>query len=283
MFVENCNAEPYFTPEYLRGNLSKLELSFSATLAQQLRAVADLRVTLTEKESGLLINGECLAVMREMTEASVNLILTDLPYGVSQNKWDTVINLEQLWAAFDRLLKPGGAVVLTATQPFTSILVASNLKNFKYEWIWEKSIGSGQLNISHQPLRKHESVLVFYKNKPTYNEQRKEGVPYSIKRKAVRGDGYGAQANSEKLNNGYRHASSVLLFPNPRIKNGHPTQKPVALMEYLVKTYTNPGDVVLDCCLGSGTTAVAAQQLGRQFVGIELSEKYYEMAAGRLK
>ncbi len=284
MFAEKFDSNPCFSSQVLdETNRSSQELSFPVSIARRLRATMGLQVRLAEKEFGLLANGECLEVMEQLPAASFNLVLTDLPYGVSQNKWDTVIDLKKLWAAFDRLLKPSGVVVLTATQPFTSILVNSNLKQFKYEWIWEKSIGSGQLNIAHQPLRKHESVLVFYKRKPTYNEQRTEGSPYSIKRKPLLGDGYGAQCSSETINDGFRHPSSVLFFPNPRVKNGHPTQKPVALMEYLIRTYTNPGDIVLDCCLGSGTTAIAAQQLKRQFIGIELSEKYYEMASGRLK
>lgn len=231
-----------------------------------------------------LILGECLEKMACLPDKSINLIAVDLPYGTTQNKWDEIIPLDKMWAAFDRLLADGGAVVLTATQPFTSKLVMSNPKDFKYEIIWEKTIGSGQLNIKRQPLRVHESVLVFYKTFGTYNEQKSKGEPYKISRKVnFAGESYGKQTDSKKENHGFRHARSVLKISNPRIKGGHPTQKPLELMEYIIKTFSNKGETVLDCCMGSGTTGEAAVNLHRHFIGIELDEKYFNDAKSRIE
>jgi site-specific DNA-methyltransferase (adenine-specific) len=234
--------------------------------------------------SPLLMCGDCLEEMKKIEDRSVSLILVDLPYGTTQNKWDAIIPFDAMWAEFNRILKDDGIAVFTATQPFSSKLVMSNLDNFKYEIIWEKTIGSGQLNIKRQPLRVHESILVFYKKFGTYNEQRTSGKPYSIKRTVrSKGEGYGKQTNSEKENDGFRHAKSILKISNPRIKGGHPTQKPVELFEHLVRTFSNEGDIVLDCCMGSGTTGEAALRLGRRFIGIELNKDYFEKAVLRLK
>lgn len=231
-----------------------------------------------------LIQGEALEEMRKLKEKSVDMIMTDLPYGTTQNKWDEIISFPEMWEEFNRVIKDNGAIVLTATQPFSSKLVMSNLENFKYDIIWEKTISSGQLNVKRQPMRSHESVLVFFKKQPTYNEQKTEGTPYQIKRKADYQDGnYGKQKDSEKINTGFRHARSVLKVSNPRIKGGHPTQKPVELMEILIKMFTNENEVVLDCCMGSGTTGVACRNLKRNFVGIELSEKYFTQAKKRIE
>lgn len=232
-----------------------------------------------------LSNNDCIYAMKDIEAKSVDLILTDLPYGVSRNQWDNIIPLEEMWAAFHHVLKPKGAIVLSATQPFSSMLVMSNLKMFKYEWIWEKTIASNQLNVAHQPLRSHESVLVFGRGRLTYNEPITEGEPYSITRKInnVKNNGYGLQKGSSKINDGFRHAKSILKVSNPRIKNGHTTQKPLELMEKLIKIYSNEGDIVLDCCMGSGTTGVAALLLGRKFIGIEIDEKQYILAMNRIK
>lgn len=231
-----------------------------------------------------IYNQNCFDVMPTLKEASVDLILCDLPYGTTQNKWDSTLPLDKLWTEYKRLLKPNGAVVLTASQPFTSMLVLSNLDMFKVEMIWEKTICSGQLNVKRQPLRAHESILIFYSKQPTYNEQLTEGKPYKIKRKVkFEAQGYGEQKNSEKNNTGFRHAKTVIKIPNPRVKGGHPTQKPVELMEYIIKTYSNQGDTVLDNCMGSGSTGIACLNLNRNFVGIELENKYYEMAKSKMK
>ena len=227
-----------------------------------------------------IIQGDCLQVMESIPTASVDMILCDLPYGTTRKKWDSIIPLNKLWEQYLRIIKSNGAIVLTAAQPFTSQLVTSQLKLFKYDWIWEKTIASGQLNVNKRPLRKHEDILVFYKKQPTYNQQFTNGEPYSIKRKITfKGESYNKQTDSQKMNEGYRHPASILHFPNPRIKNGHPTQKPVALFEYLIKTYTNEGDLVLDNCMGAGTTAIATINTKRHFIGIEISEKYCKMAA----
>lgn len=182
-----------------------------------------------------------------------------------------------MWEQYERIIKDKGVIVLTATQPFTSMLIMSNQKLFKYERIWEKTIGSGQLNIKRQPLRIHESILIFYKIPGTYNEIKTLGEPYKIDRKIKsKGEGYGVQKNSSKENNGFRHAKSIIKISNPRIKNGHPTQKPIELIEYLIKTYSDVEDVVLDSCFGSGVTGVASKKLNRNFVGIELDKKWFD-------
>lgn len=231
-----------------------------------------------------LIKGDCLEIMPTLPSHSIDMILCDLPYGTSQNKWDEIIPLGPLWAEYTRLIKPNGAIVLTAAQPFSSMLVLSNPKMFKYEWIWEKTIASGQLNVNIQPLRKHEAVLVFYSWQPVYNQQFTKGKPYSISRKVTfEGPGYNKQSDSAKINSGFRHPTSVLRVSNPRTKGGHPTQKPVSLFTYLVLTYTNEGDTVLDNCIGSGTTAIACINTNRYYVGIEQSDTYYEMARHRIK
>lgn len=194
-----------------------------------------------------------------------------------------MIPIDEMWSEFNRITKKNGVVVLTATQPFTSKLVISNLANFKYDLIWEKTISSGQLNVRKQQLRNHESILVFAKSPFTYNEQKTEGSPYKINRKVKNGENnYGTQKDSSKENEGYRHAKSVIKVSNPRIKGGHPTQKPIELMEYIIKTYSNKGDLVLDCCMGSGTTGVAAIKNERLFYGIELDANYFKTSKQRI-
>jgi site-specific DNA-methyltransferase (adenine-specific) len=231
-----------------------------------------------------LLFGESLEQMARIADQSVDLILADLPYEVSRNAWDTIIPTEPMWEQYERIIRPNGAILLTATQPFSSVLVMSNPKMFKYEWIWQKTIGSGQLNAHKQPLRNHESILVFYKKPPVYNPQMTEGKPYHAKRKATfEGPGYNAQRPSETKNEGTRLPKSVLTFSNPRIKGGHPTQKPLEMFRYLIRTYSNPNDLVLDNAIGSGTTAVAALLEGRRFIGIDNSQKYFDMASARIE
>lgn len=226
---------------------------------------------------------DALEGMSLLSPNSIDLICTDLPYGITQNKWDSVIPLPELWNSFNTVLKTNGVVVLTASQPFTSMLVMSNLAKFKYDLVWNKTIASGQLNVAKQPLRTHESILVFYSGTPTYNEQKTEGDPYKIHRKAKYKEGnYGVQKESTKENEGFRHAKSVITVSNPRIKDGHPTQKPLELMKYLIKSYSNEEDMVLDCCMGSGTTGVACVEEKRNFTGIELNKKYCLKAADRI-
>ena len=232
-----------------------------------------------------LHHGDCLTVLPTILSNSVDLILCDLPYGTTQNKWDTVIPLDKLWEQYMRVVKPNAAIVLTASQPFTSTLVQSNLAWFKYDWVWHKEKGTGHLNAKKQPLRDKEDILVFYKNQPTYNPQFTVGTPYSgakgrnLKKQTA---SYGAYAPEAADNSGFRYPRQVLAFQGVGRGGIHPTQKPTPLMEYLIRTYTNPGDVVLDNCMGSGTTGVAAVNTGRQFIGIELDADYYNAALGRI-
>ncbi|MFH0808680.1 MAG: site-specific DNA-methyltransferase [archaeon] len=231
-----------------------------------------------------IICGDSIEEMKKLKDKSVDMILCDLPYGTTRNKWDSVIDLDEMWEQYERIIKDNGAIVLTAVQIFASQLVMSRPNLFRYDLIWKKTIASGQLNVNRMPLRTHEHILVFYKNLPTYNQQFTKGKPYTIDRKAnYKGEGYNKQTDSYKENNGFRHPTSVLEFSNPRIKGGHPTQKPVELFEWLVKTYTNKGDLVLDNTIGSGTTAIACINTGRAYIGIELSKKYCKMANDRIK
>jgi site-specific DNA-methyltransferase (adenine-specific) len=227
-----------------------------------------------------LMKGDCLEMMKLIPNGSVDMVLCDLPYGTTQNKWDAVIPFEALWAEYRRICK--GAIVLTAAQPFTSALVMSQPDVFKYQWVWRKPNGTGFLNAKKQPLRNHEDVLVFYANQPTYNPQFTEGKPYRQKQGSGT-DNYGAvRDNYETVSDGKRYPLTVVDF-HQGDKKVHPTQKPVALMEYLIRTYTNEGDTVLDNTMGSGTTGVAAVNTGRQFIGIERDDKYFAIAKKRIE
>ena len=235
-------------------------------------------------ENAQLFNSDCMEEMKNIPDHSVNAIITDLPYGVSKNNWDTPLDLDKMWEMFNKILCKDGIIILTASGKFTARLMMSNIDMFKYDIIWEKTVNSGQLNVKRMPLRSHESILIFYNKNRTYNEQKTMGEkPYSIKRKDTTGDGYGSQKASQKKNEGYRHARSVIKISNPRKKGGHPTQKPVKLMEYLIKTYTNEGDTVLDCCMGCGSTGIAAVKNNRKFIGIEMEKKYYDIALNDIK
>lgn len=232
---------------------------------------------LPEALTDVVAHGDFFAVLNEVPDGAVDFVFADLPYGITQNRWDTPIDLEAMWPLLWRVVKPDGAVALTAAQPFTSMLVASQTRHFKVEWVWAKTVGSGQLNIRHQPLRAHESVLLFYRRRPTYNPQMRRGTPYEQHRN-VNGEGYGAQRPVHVRNEGTRQPTTVVPIPNPRIKGGHPTQKPVELPAYFIRTYTDPGDVVLDITAGAGTTAVAATQEGRHFLAVESDKRYLRMA-----
>lgn len=222
--------------------------------------------------------------MATMKESSVDLIAVDLPYGTTQNKWDVVIPFEPMWGRVKHVLKPKGTMVCTAAQPFTSQLILSNPEWFRYDLVWEKTINSGQLNVNRQPLRSHESIVVFYGKLGTYNEQKTKGDPYKISRKTEKFTGnYGSQKDHTKVNDGFRHARSVIKISNPRIKNGHKTEKPVELMEYIVKTYSNEGDTVLDFTMGHGSTGIACANLARHFIGIELTEEWYTRTVDRFQ
>jgi site-specific DNA-methyltransferase (adenine-specific) len=228
-----------------------------------------------------VIQGDCLEVMPGIPDKSIDMILCDLPYGTTACKWDQVIPFEPLWKEYKRLIKDHGAIVLTASQPFTSMLITSNLKWFRCEWIWQKSNGGGFLNANKYPLKRHENILVFSGSLPLYYPQKTKGKPYSC-RSSSAGETTQDQTVAGWItdNSGDRFPTSVLIFSN---ETGlHPTQKPVALFEYLIKTYTNEGDLVLDNCIGSGTTAIAALNTGRHFIGIEKEPKYVEIARRRI-
>lgn len=228
-----------------------------------------------------LMHGDCLELMQDIPDGSVDMILCDLPYGTTQNKWDSVIPFEPLWEQYWRVLKRNGAVVLTAQCPFDKILGVSQIQHLKYEWIWRKEAGTGFLNAKKQPLKNCENVLVFYREQCNYIPQMRTGFkPYSIK-KGGETDNYNKSGIVTTESNGERYPLSCIEFSRDRDKL-HPTQKPVALMEYLIKTYTNPGETVLDNCMGSGTTGVACKNTGRKFIGIEKDDKYFDIAQDRI-
>jgi DNA modification methylase len=226
-----------------------------------------------------LLHGDCLHLMREIPDKSVDMVMADLPYQTTQNKWDTLIPLVPLWEQYKRICN--GAIVLTAAQPFTSILVCSNLPMFKYGWVWQKEAGTGLLNAKKQPLRDHEDVLVFYGTQPSYNPQMTVGKPYVCK-KGGETSNYKPSGTVVTVNVGTRCPKTVQFFQRDKDKT-HPTQKPVALMEYLIRTYTNEGDTVLDNCMGSGTTGVACLNTGRKFIGIEMDDGYFQKAKDRIE
>jgi len=226
-----------------------------------------------------LIMGNCLEIMKLIPTGSVDMVLCDLPYGTTQNKWDSVLPLAELWSEYKRICR--GAIVLTAAQPFTSALVMSNFSWFKYDWTWRKEKGTGHLNAKKMPMRDKEDILVFYSSQPTYNPQMTEGAPFGNKR-GRNTPSYGAHEARNNENEGNRYPKQVIEFPMVGRGGVHPTQKPVALMEYLIRTYTNRGDVVLDNCMGSGTTGVACMNTGRKFIGIELEKNYFDIAYSRI-
>lgn len=232
--------------------------------------------------SFVVIQGDCLEVMDMMPSNSVDLILADLPYGTTACKWDVLIPFEPLWSAYKRLAKKGAAIVLTASQPFTSALVMSNVGMFSHSWVWEKSNGGGFLNANRQPLKRHEDVLVFWERQGTYNPQKTKGKPYRCTRASAGETTFDQTvAGWVTENKGDRFPTTIIRFPN---ETGlHPTQKPVPLFEYLIKTYSNPGDLVLDNCCGSGTTGVACMNTGRKFIGIEKEQAYVEIAKKRIE
>ena len=224
-------------------------------------------------------HGDCLEIMKDIPTGSVDMILCDLPYGTTSCKWDTIIPLELLWEQYERVIKDNGAIVLTASQPFTSALVSSNYKKFRYEWIWEKNQGVNFLLAKKQPLKVHENILVFYKKLPNYNPQMETGKPY----KSGKGDSGEVTNKVRKIqtkNKGTRYPKTVKKIK--REFGLHPTQKPVALFEYLIKTYTNEGETVLDNCIGSGTTAIASINTNRNYIGIEKEKEYCEIAQERI-
>ena len=243
-----------------------------------------------------LFKGDCLEVMKSIPDKSVDMVLCDLPYGTTACKWDNVIPFEPMWEQYDRITKKNAAILLFSAQPFTTDLICSNRKNFRYEIIWQKTQASGFLNANKMPLRTHENILVFYKNLPTYNP-----IKTSVNRKDIgrakktglaRSQQYGrTMMHTIWVETGLRYPTDVIKFSNwngslfgknfSHVK--HPTAKPVDLLEYLIKSYSNPGDTILDNCMGSGSTGVACVNTNRDFIGIELDDNYFSIAKDRIE
>lgn len=251
-------------------------------------------------ELNKIYNEDCLEGMKRISDKSIDMILCDLPYNKTANKWDAIIPFDQLWEQYERIIKDNGAIVLTGSQPFTTDLIMSNRKLFRYEWIWNKNQASNFFMANKMPLKVHENILVFYKKLPTYNKQmiqrtsrriaEQQNSGYIIPATDKKSDNYNIKAqstNSNHYDKDWKNPISILninqLKSNSKERYGHPTQKPVALFEHLIKTYTNEGDIVLDNCMGSGTTAVAAINTNRQFVGFEKEKEYFDVAIERIK
>lgn len=233
-----------------------------------------------------LMFGDCLERMKEIPDGSVDLILTDPPYGTTQNKWDSVIDLEDMWKEVWRVLKYNGAVVFTASQPFTTVLISSRLSEFRYTLVWEKQKGSDPLNAKRKPLKSHEDLVIFYKKQPTYNPQFEQGSAYVRKGDcSVKSENFNkANKTQTVVNGGKRYPKSVLKFTSEGMNRGsfHPTQKPVALLEYLINTYSQEGETILDFTMGSGSTGVACVNTHRKFIGIEMDDNYFNIAKNRI-
>ncbi|OXM32266.1 DNA-methyltransferase [Salmonella enterica] len=231
-----------------------------------------------------LLNGDCLNVLPNLPTNSVDMVCADIPYGTTRCKWDSVIDLEQMWRALHRVAKPNAAIVLFSAQPFTSILVSSNLKHWRTEWIWEKGNATNFYNAKRQPLRAHENIQVFYRKPPTYNPKITAGHERKkSSRSKVGSECYGEAFKLAEYDSEERYPRDVLRYSKDTQKLSlNPTQKPLALIKYLIETYSNPGDVVLDFTMGSGTAGVACVETGRSFIGIELDEQGFIEASERI-
>jgi len=234
-----------------------------------------------------LIKGECLEQMKKIPDGSVDAIITDPPYGTTACKWDSVIDFELMWEQLNRIIKPNGAIVLFGSEPFSSALRMSNLKSYRYDWIWEKSKATGFQNSKIQPMRKYENLSVFYKHKPTYNPQglvKKENITSNVRSGNIKNKhSFNTYKGKKPVAEFTNYPTNIIKFKNASGKGHlHPTQKPILLMEYLIKTYTNENETVLDFTMGSGTTGVACVNTNRNFIGIELDDKYFEIAENRI-
>lgn len=237
-----------------------------------------------------LIQGDCLEVMKSIPDGSIDSIITDPPYGTTACKWDSVLPFEPMWEQLNRIIKPNGAIVLFGSQPFTSALIMSNPKKFKYEWIWQKSHATGHLNSKKQPMRQHENICVFYNKQCTYNPQMIKKSYIDKRTKSGQDKKVGVYGELKKVErqievtDGYPKTIQYFATPFKGGEGGkHPTQKPVALMEYLIRTYTNENETVLDFTMGSGSTMIACQNTNRNGIGIEQDEKYFKIAQDRVK
>jgi len=231
-----------------------------------------------------LMQGDCLELMKEIEGGSVDMILTDPPYGTTACKWDSIIPLEPMWEHLKRIIKPNGAIVMMASQPFTTTLISSNMKMFKYCWVWEKEKAGNFQLAKKRPMKKTEEICVFYKKQPVYNPQGLVACNKTIKNNRTKNGSMGhlqsTQHRNEYIQKFTNYPTEIIKFKNE--KGLHESQKPVALMEYLIRTYTNPGELVLDFAMGSGTTGVACVKTGRNFIGIELDEQYFKIAQERI-
>lgn len=227
------------------------------------------------------MQGDCLELMKTIPDGSIDLILTDPPYGTTACKWDSVIPFEPMWAELKRIIKPNGAIVLFGSEPFSSALRMSAINIYSYDWKWEKTKPVGHLNANRKPMNKYEDILVFSKKQPNYNPQGLIEIEPIKRSRTNKGGIYGSQAGTSTVSRFTGYPSNIIKFKS---QNGefHPTQKPVALLEYLIKTYTQENEMVLDFTCGSGSTGVAAKNLNRSFIGIELDEKYFEIAKERI-
>ena len=242
-----------------------------------------------------LWQGDCLQLMNDIPDKSVDMIFTDLPYGTTNCKWDSLIPLDELWVQYKRIIKDNGAILLFAQTPFDKVLGSSNLQMLKYEWIWEKTQATGHLNAKKMPMKAHENILVFYKKLPTYNPQKTIAPQICTRNKGKKSvnredrkasGGIGGEIKySDKYEPDKKLPISILEFKKDNYRGNifHPTQKPVDLLEYLIKTYTQEGEVILDNTMGSGSTGVAAMNTGRKFIGIELEPQYFEIAEKRIQ
>ena len=246
---------------------------------------------ISKDENIKLYNGDCLELMKDIPDGSIDMILCDLPYGTTQCKWDNIIPFEPLWEQYNRVIKNNGAIVLFGSEPFTSLLICSNIKNFKYNWIWQKNKCTGFLNAKKQPLNDNETISVFYKKQAIYNPQMTKadkvynrGLVIRDKESNIQqSDNYGEQKSFIQVDSGLRYPKRIQYFNNNYTREQlHPTQKPVEMLEYLIKTYSNEGEIILDNCLGSGSTGIASMNLNRKFIGIELDNTYFNIAKERI-
>ena len=228
--------------------------------------------------------GDCLELMKDIPDESIDMILCDLPYGTTACKWDNIIPFEPLWEQYKRIIKDHGAIVLFGTEPFTSKLIISNIKMFKYSWVWDKVKANGHLVAKHRPMQRTENILVFGKQRINYIPQMTERKKVKISKEYKRTELIGGQSKRQSKIISKKYPTNVLVYSNANQKGKlHPTQKPVALLEYLIKTYTTEGETVLDNCMGSGSTGVACVNTNRNFIGIELDEKYFNIAKERIE
>ena len=250
-----------------------------------MNSVTNTKDIITDKYS--LLFGDCLERMKEIPDDSVDMVLVDLPFGTTQNSWDSVVDMDMMWKEVNRVSKPNAAKLFFTQTPFDKVLGCSNLKQLKYEWIWEKTTATGHLNAKKMPMKAHENILVFYDKLPAYNPQKTTGHKPTNSYTKHQDDGTNYGSTQVGISGGGqtdRYPRSVQVFKTDKQKISlHPTQKPVALLEYLIKTYTNEGETVLDFTCGSGSTGIASINTNRKFIGIELEEKYFQICIDRME